>query len=79
MKKMSGFHKALFIIAIFSIGIVTVLDIATAEQVDILAILLASLIIFCSLTAIYICIKLLIVQELELKRRREKRDKHRRY
>ncbi len=79
MKKMSGFHKALLIIAIFSLGIVTVLDIATAEQVDILAILLASLIIFCSLTAIYICIKLLIVQELELKRRREKREKHRRY
>lgn len=78
MKKISGYHKMLLIIAIFSLCLSFVLNVL-GNNIDIVSILIYAVILFLSITSIYICIKAAIVQHIDLKNRHKEREKLRRY
>lgn len=74
MKKMSGFHKMLLTIAIFSLCISLVLHVANSNT-NIMSILLAAFLLFWSIAGIYMCVKAAIVQHIDLKNRQKEREK----
>ncbi len=78
MKKISGYHKMLLIIAIFSLCLSFVLNVL-GNNIDIVSILIYAVLIFLGIAYIYICVKAAIVQHIDLKNRQKEREKLRRY
>lgn len=79
MRKISVFYKVLFVIAIVCVAFSFAANVILTKQMDIALILLTALLLFLGISTIYIWIKILIVMNIDSKRKREKREQNRIY